>query len=69
MLRYIELMCENMKGTDNRTYNTKRLAMKLHKVLKAKQPLSKEELTVRLKFPIDLKWLYNNRFIFAITER
>lgn len=48
-------MCENMKGTDTKTYNTKRLAMKLHRVLEAKQPLSKEELTVRLKIPIDLK--------------
>lgn len=48
-------MCENMKGTDNKTYNTKRLAMKLHRVLEAKQPFSKEELTARLKIPIDLK--------------
>ena len=51
ILRYIELMCENMKGT----YNTKRLAMKLHRVLEAKQPFSKEELTARLKIPMDLK--------------
>ena len=55
ILRYIELMCDNMKGTDIKTCNTKRLAMKLHRVLKAKQPLSKEELTARLKFPMDLK--------------
>lgn len=55
ILRYIELMYENMKGTDNKTYNTKRLAMKLHRVLEAKQPFSKEELTARLKIPMDLK--------------
>ena len=55
ILRYIELMCENMKGMDTKTYNMKRLVMKLHRVLKAKQPLSKEELTARLKIPIDLK--------------
>ena len=55
IVRYIELMCENMKSTDTKTYNTKRLAMKLHRVLKAKQPLSKEELTARLKIPVDLK--------------
>lgn len=55
ILRYIELMCENMKGTDNKKYNTKRLAMKLHRVLEAKQPFSKEELTARLKIPMDLK--------------
>lgn len=54
-MRYIRLMCEHMDGTDNRTYNTKRMAMKLYRVLEAKQPLSKEELTARLKFPIDLK--------------
>lgn len=55
MMRYIELMCENMRGTDNKTYNTKRLAMKLYRALEAKQPLSKEELTARLKIPLNLK--------------
>lgn len=55
IMRYILLMCDNMKGTDNRTYNTKRLAMKLYRVLEAKQPLSKEELTARLKIPIESK--------------
>lgn len=49
ILRYIELMCQNMQGKDNRTFNTKRLAMILHRTLKQKQPVSKSDLPEQLK--------------------
>jgi len=39
IVKYIDLMCEALTGSDNRTYNTKRLARKLAKQLRAKQPL------------------------------
>lgn len=55
ILRYIEMLCKGLPNKGAKAINTKRLAMKLHKALEAKQPLSKEELTARLKFPADLK--------------
>lgn len=49
IVRYIDLMCEAMKGQDTRTYNTKRLARKLAARMKAKQPFSASDLPVHLK--------------------
>ena len=49
IVRYIDLMCEAMKGQDTRTYNTKRLARKLAARLKAKQPFSASDLPGHLK--------------------
>ena len=49
ILRYIELLCENLKGQDTRTYNTKRLAHNLAQRLKAKQPFAASDLPVQLK--------------------
>lgn len=53
MMRYIRLMCECMRGTDNRTYNTKRLAKKLYRALEAKQPLPKEGPAARPEAPAE----------------
>lgn len=47
--RFIELMCEHLPITDNRSYNIKRMAGILLKQLKAKQPLSQSELTDLIK--------------------
>lgn len=55
ILRYIEILCKCLPTKGTKAINTRRLAMNLHKALEAKQPLSKEELTARLKFPADLK--------------
>ena len=49
ILRYIELMCDNLHGQDTRTFNTKRLARNLANRLKAKQPFSASDLPVQLK--------------------
>lgn len=44
ILRYIDLLCESLTGTDTRTYNTKRLAKNLAKRLRAKESVSADEL-------------------------
>lgn len=44
ILRYIDLLCESLTGTDTRTYNTKRLAKNLAKRLMAKESVSADEL-------------------------
>ena len=49
-VRYIDLLCQTLQGNDTRTYNTIRLARKLSKVLKAKQPFSASESSEQLKF-------------------
>lgn len=49
IVRYLDLLCQALHGDDTRTYNTKRLARILSKRLNAKQPISSEELTERLK--------------------
>ncbi len=50
IVRYLDLMCDALKGEDTRTYNTKRLARKLAKTLRAKQPLSAESKVEQLCF-------------------
>ena len=49
IVRYIDLMCDALKGEDTRTYNTKRLARKLSKQLRAKQPLSAESMSEQFR--------------------
>lgn len=49
ILRYIELMCANMTQTDNRTYNAKRLAIRLYRILKAKPTISKKDVLAAVK--------------------
>ena len=36
IVKYIDLMCEALTGSDNKTYNTIRMARKLQNQLKAK---------------------------------
>ena len=50
IVRYLDLMCDALKGEDTSTYNTKRLARKLAKTLRAKQPLSSESKAEQLCF-------------------
>lgn len=55
IVRYLDLLCQTLQGTDNRTYNTKRLARNLSKRLSAKQPIPPDELTERLKIQKQVK--------------
>lgn len=45
IVKYIDLMCETLTGSDNKTYNTIRMARKLQNQLKAKQPLTADDLS------------------------
>jgi hypothetical protein len=42
ILRYLDMLCKELKGDDNRTYNTKRLARKLVKALREKKPVNNQ---------------------------
>lgn len=44
IVRFIDILCQVLKGDDTRTYNTKRLARNLQKRLRNKQPVSANEL-------------------------
>lgn len=55
IVRYLDLLCQTLQGTDTRTYNTKRLARILSKRLDAKQPIPSDELTERLKIHKQMK--------------
>ncbi len=48
IVKYIDLLCETLTATDNKTYNIRRRARKLSKVLRAKQPFSAASLSERL---------------------
>ena len=48
IVKYIDLLCETLTASDNRTYNIRRRARKLSKVLRAKQPFSAASLSERL---------------------
>lgn len=45
IVRYIDLMCEALTSNDLRTFNTKRLARKLAKQLRQKQPVVRNTAT------------------------
>lgn len=55
IVRYLDLLCQTLQGTDTRTYNTKQLARILSKRLNAKQPISSDELTDKLKNRTSIK--------------
>ena len=55
IVRYLELLCQTLEVTDTRTADTKRLARILSKRLDAKQPISSDELTERLKIHKQIK--------------
>lgn len=40
IVRYLDMLCDSLQGTDTRTYNTKRLARILSKKLQGKKPVS-----------------------------